>query len=257
MMRFLAAMMALAVLSAGCSAGNAGREAPGKLYAQSELDSFVADTNPPESERDYVIGVGDRLDIVFFVHKELSTVDLLVRSDGRITLPYVGDVRAAGSTPMQLDSTLTYRFSEVLREPNLSVILRAPAEKLVYVLGQVKEPGGFPYTDRVSLMHALALAGGFDRGSKNSHILVIRRKGPEKIVGIEVNVAAITNGGHLENDIWLKNYDIVYVPKTRLQSASDFIAIINDILFPPVDILLRGWQIEVLRQQLELIQSRQ
>jgi polysaccharide export outer membrane protein len=256
MARLIAIVVSLTVLSAGCSSKNAGRDPQTGLYQQREVSQFVEDTNPPESEGEYVIGAGDRLDVVFFVHKELSTLDLLVRTDGRITLPYVGDVMAAGVTPMNLDSTLTYRFSEVLREPNLSVIVRQPAEKLVYVLGQVKNPGGFPYNTNVSLVHALALAGGLDRGAKTAHVLVIRRKGPEKIVGIEVNVAAITSGSNIQNDFWLKNYDIVYVPKTRLQSVSEFIAIVNDVVFPPVDIVLRGWQIQVLRQQLEVIQSR-
>jgi polysaccharide export outer membrane protein len=254
--RLSAIVFFLAALSAGCSSNNAGREKPGELYGQDQLGAFVEDTDPLVSQEDYVIGIGDRLDVVFFVHKELTTVDLLVRSDGRITLPYVGDVDAAGVTPMQLDSTLSYRFSEVLREPNLSVILREPAEKLVYVLGQVKTPGGFPYQTKLSVVQALALAGGMDRGAKTTHVLVIRRKGPEKVVGIEVNVASITSGYNVQSDIWLRNYDILYVPKTRLQSAGEFIAIINDILFPPVDLVLRGWQIEVLRQQLEVIRAR-
>ncbi len=105
--RLFAIILFLAVLSAGCSSNNAGREKPGELYEQDQLGQFVEDTDPLESEEDYVIGIGDRLDVVFFVHKELTTIDLLVRSDGRITLPYVGDVDAAGVTPMQLDSTLT------------------------------------------------------------------------------------------------------------------------------------------------------
>jgi polysaccharide export outer membrane protein len=227
------------------------------MYEERELGEFVEDTGPTESEREYVIGVGDRLNVVFFIHRELSTGGLLVRTDGRVTLPYVGDVMAAGVTPMQLDSTLTYRFSEVLREPNLSVIVQEPAEKVVYVLGQVKKPGGVPCkTTQVSLVQALAVAGGMDRGAKTTHVLVIRRKGPDKIVGIEINVAAITSGYDVQNDIWLRNYDIVYVPKTRLQSLSEFVLTINDIILPPVDILLRGWQIQILQQQLEFIQAR-
>ena len=259
MTRVVTIVACLAVVSAGCGASskNAGRDVHGELYKSNEVDSFVEATVPAESEREYVIGVGDRLDVVFFVHKELTTLDLLVRSDDRITLPYVGDVVAAGVTPMQLDSTLTVRFSEVLRDPNLSVIVRQPAQKLVYVLGQVKTPGGFPYDTNVSLLHALALAGGLDSGAKTTHVLVIRRKGPEKIVGIEVNVKSITSGYNVQNDLWLRNYDIVYVPQTRIQSLSEFITIMNDILYPPVDIALRGWQVQVLRQQLEILELKQ
>ena len=72
----------------------------------------------------------------------------------------------------------------------------------------------------------------------------------------QINVAAITSGYDVQNDIWLRNYDIVYVPKTRLQSLSEFVLTINDIILPPVDILLRGWQIQILQQQLEFIQAR-
>jgi polysaccharide export outer membrane protein len=157
---------------------------------------------------------------------------------------------------MALDSVLTARFSEVLRDPNLSVILRAPAEKVVYVFGQVENPGGFPYRTNLSLLHSIALAGGLSRGAKTSHVLVIRRKGPEKIVAIEVNVSDITSGRNVRSDVWLRNYDIVYVPRTRLESAADFILILNDVLFPPVDIALRGWQLQVLNQQLEVLKSK-
>jgi polysaccharide export outer membrane protein len=226
------------------------------MYDSDSVAVFAQETGPSGMESEYVIGPGDRLDVVFFIHKELSTLDLLVRTDGRITLPYVGDVLAAGTTPMMLDSTLTVKFSEVLRDPNLSVIVRAPAEKVVYVMGQVENPGGFPYQTNVSLVQSIALAGGLTRGAKTTHVLVIRRKGPDKIVGIEVNVASITSGYNIQNDFWLRNYDIVYVPRTRLESAAQFISILNDIFFPPVDIALRGWQLQVLNQQLEVLKAR-
>ncbi len=257
MTRRLAIILVLAVLSIGCAARNVGLEPRGKLYTSDDVKGFLESTAPLEAEEEYIIGIGDRLDVIFFVHKELSTLGLLVRSDGRITLPYVGDVRASGMTPMRLDSTLTVGFSEVLRDPNLSVIVREPAEKLVYVLGQVERPGGFKFQTRVSVLGSIALAGGLSRGAKTTHVVVIRRDGPEKIVGVEINMAMVTSGNNVANDIWLKNYDIVYVPKTRLQSAGEFVEIVYDILFPPLDLALRGWTVQVLWQQLDYIQSRQ
>lgn len=256
MTRYLVVIWALAALSGGCAAGNAGREKPGTLYGSGDVESFLQETAPPEVDEKYVIGVGDRLDVVFFVHKELSTVNLLVRSDGRITLPYVGDVSAAGFTPMELDSSLTTGFSEVLRDPNLSVIVREPAQKFVYVLGQVGLPGEFRFETKISLVQALARAQGFDRGAKTTHVVVIRRDGLERIVGAEIDVASITKGKGLANDIWLRNYDIVYVPKTRLQSTSDFISAVYDILFKPTDLALRGWTAQVMWQQLEYLRAQ-
>ena len=256
MARYMAIALAAAVLSIGCASKKAGLDPRGKLYTSSEVQDFLEHTAPPQAEENFVIGCGDRLDIVFFVHKDLSTNDLLVRSDGRITLPYVGDVRAAGLTPMQLDSTLTVRFSEVLRDPNLWVIVREPAQKLVYVLGRVHRPGGFTFETRVSVLQAIALAGGLERGAKTTHVVVIRRDGPERIVGAEINLAAVTSGYNVENDIWLKNFDIVYVPATRLQSASEFVGIVYDILYPPLDVVMRGWSVQVLYQQLDYLRSR-
>lgn len=256
MARCIVLWVCFAVLSAGCASKNAGRMEPGRFYDSGEVQSFLEQTAPPGVDAQYIVNVGDRLDVVFFIHKELTTVGLLVRSDGRITLPYVGDVSAAGYTPMQLDSALTERFSEVLRDPNLSVIVRDPAEKFVYVLGQVKLPGEFRFSSKISVVQAIARAQGFARGAKTSHVVVIRRDGPERIVGVEIDVASITHGKVFANDIWLRNYDIVFVPKTRLQSASEFIEILYDILFPPTDLMLRGWTAQVMWQQLEYLRAQ-
>jgi polysaccharide export outer membrane protein len=256
MMRDVAIVLALVLFSAGCGSKNAGRPAPGDFYESNDVQAFLDQTAPPGVDDQYLIGVGDRLDLVFFVHKELSTPNLLVRSDGRITVPYVGDVPAAGLRPMQLDSTLTARFSEVLRDPNLSVIVRDTAEKFVYVLGQVKLPGEMKFSTRISVVQAIARAQGFGRGAQTSHVIVIRRDGPERIVGVEIDVASITRGKMFTNDIWLRNYDIVYVPKTRLQSAGEFIEIVYDILFPPTDLMLRGWTAQVMWQQLEYLRAQ-
>lgn len=256
MTRSLSFILVLAVISLGCASHKPAMGPRGDVYERDQVSEFLRDTATPDSGNAYIIGIGDRLDVVFFVHKELSTIELLVRSDGCITLPYVGDVVAVGVTPMRLDSTLTTKFSEVLRDPNLSVIVREPADKLIYVLGQVKRPGAYPYETKMSLLQALALGAGFERGAKVSHVLVIRREGLQKIVGVEVDVAAMFAGHNLEQDFWLKNYDIVYVPKTRLESAAEFMQIIYDILYPPVDLLMRGWTAQVMWEQIDYLQSR-
>ena len=109
---------------------------------------------------------------------------------------------------------------------------------------------------RMTVLQAIALAGGLDRGAKTSHVVLIRRDGSERIVGVEINLAAVTSGYNVANDIWLKNYDIVYVPATRLQTAGEFISIVYDILYPPVDLMLRGWTAGIMFQQLDYYRSR-
>ena len=237
-----------------CSSKRAQVGVQGGLYPEDQLGQFLRDTTPRQGN-EYIIGVGDRLDVAFFFHRDLSEDPLLVRSDGRITLPYVGDIMAAGRTPMQLDTLLTDKFSEILKDPNLSIIVMKTADPVVYVLGQVGQPGGYPYSREVSLLQALALAGGLRGGAKSEHVLVIRRVGPSKIVGVEVNAKAIMKGERIQNDFVLRDFDIVYVPKTRIQSVADFVSTVDEIVTPPANLFLRGWQIQVQRQQINLIRS--
>jgi polysaccharide export outer membrane protein len=230
---------------------------PGEMYERQELESFVDDSAPPATQDlEYYINVGDVLDVVFIYHKSLDALDVPVRRDGRISLPYVGDVLAAGLRPMQLDSVLTVQFSEILRDPSLSVIIKMEADRLVYVLGEVKSPGGYKYKDNVSLVQAISLAGGFIEGAKPAHTVLIRREGTDKIIGIEIDVKAILNGVSIENDILLRKYDIVYVPQSRIYTVAEFATQITKIVRLPMDVFLTGWQIRTLSANYEFFTIR-
>jgi len=228
----------------GCGSAPRMTVASGSMYESDSLEEFVTRTGPPPGPTpDYRIGIGDRLDVVFLYNSNLTTRDLLVRSDGRISLPYVGDQIAMGFTPMELDSVLTGRFSDILKEPNLSVIVNEPAQQTVYVLGNVRSPGGYPYDRPVSLMQSVALAGGFDDGAKPEHTVLIRRVSLTKIVGIEIDMKAIMKGHAVQSDILLKNYDIVFVPRSKLNTVAEFARQVTDIVNLPLKTTLDGWQI--------------
>jgi polysaccharide export outer membrane protein len=252
-------LLIVAALALGaCSSGvPASSGLPGEMYDRQELDSFVEDSaedQPPTPE--YVIGVGDVLDVVFVYHTNLNTRNVPVRRDGRISLPYVGDAVAAGLTPMTLDSMLTDSFGEILRDPTLSVIIKEEASRLVYVLGEVNRPGGYKYKDRISLVQAIAEAGGTMTSAKASNTVLIRREGLDKIIGIQVDVKSILNGGSIENDILLRKYDIVYVPKAAIYTVGDFAREVNKIIGTPLDIVLTGWQIKTLQANYEYFVNR-
>lgn len=244
----------------GCAGGGGAPQVergPISTWSNEEkLEEFTKETQPGELIDEYIIGVGDILDVVFFFHDDLTTQDLEVRRDGRITLPYVGDVMAAGRTPMQLDSTLTASFSEILRDPNLSVIVRSTPDKHVYVVGHVPRPGGYPFDYNISLIEALSLGGGLIPGSKSDQVLVIRRQGLDEITAVEVNVKSILDGGAVEQDFLLRDHDIVYIPKTRIHKVGDFVQELHRISGPPVDALLRAGQIVVFINQLELMRKQ-
>jgi polysaccharide export outer membrane protein len=244
----------LGVFLSACSSGvPADSGSASKMYPRQELGDFARETGEPATNREeYRIGVGDVLDIIFVYHQNLNTRDVPVRHDGRISVPYVGDAMAAGLTPMELDSVLTSHFAEILRDPSLSVIVKEEAERLVYVLGEVDRPGGYPYKDRITLVQAIAAAGGSKDGAKLAHTVLIRREGQDKIVGVEVDVKSIINGEAIQNDLLLRKYDIVYVPKSAIYTVAEFAKQVNSIM----DIVLTGWQIRTLEANYEYFTSR-
>lgn len=250
-MRNLLLMLCLIWVGSGCATPNRAHltDRGGDVYPEEELASFVFNSSPGAAPTQYIIGVGDRLDVTFFFHKELTTNNLLVRPDGRITLPYVGDVVAAGYAPMHLDTLLTEQFSEILKDPNLSVILRHSEDPMVFVVGQVRQPGSFRYKQQLSLTQAVALAGGLQRGAHTKQVLVLRREGVDRILGVQIDLQAILDGRTIQNDIPLRNMDLVVVPKTALESAAQTMDAVQEIMLPIRDVLFLSWQVFILQDQ--------
>jgi polysaccharide export outer membrane protein len=250
----LAGAVVFPMLAGGCSSGVRGSDRAHGWYDPDSVQQFAGETSAAPYaaiEPEYVIGVGDLLEVVFLYHSNLTTRDLAVRRDGRISLPYVGDQMAAGVTPMVLDSVLTTRFAEILRDPNLSVIVKHSAPRKVYVLGQVKVPGRVEFDDELTMVQAVAAAGGFVPGALSNHAVLIRRQGVSKIVGVEVDLEAVTAGAVLSNDLRLCNYDIVFIPQHPIYSAADFMQAVDGIISVPLDAVFTGWQIANLSASYE------
>lgn len=248
----------VAMMAAGCSSGIKGADRSEGWYDRGSVGQFVTDTQaapPPAIESEYVIGVGDLLEVVFPYHTNLTERDIVVRRDGKISLPYVGDQMAAGITPMDLDSVLTVRFAEILRDPNLSVIVQKPATQKVYVLGEVKTPGRIEFEDELSMVQAVAEAGGYEKGAMPAHAILIRRQGVSKIVGVEVDLKAVTQGARMANDLRLRNYDIVFIPQHPIFTAADFMEAVADIINVPLDAVFKGWQIANLSASYEYFRA--
>jgi protein involved in polysaccharide export with SLBB domain len=107
-------------IASGCSSGIKGANRSNGWYDRDSVQQFAKETAKPSQpylEPEYVLGVGDELEVVFPYHTNLTERDIVVRRDGRISLPYVGDQMAAGITPMDLDSVLTVKFSEFCAIP--------------------------------------------------------------------------------------------------------------------------------------------
>jgi polysaccharide export outer membrane protein len=129
---------------------------------------------------DYVIGPDDVLAVVFWREKELSS-DVVVRPDGKISLPLLNDVQAAGLTPEQLRQRVTEQAGRFVKEPQATVVVREINSRKVYITGQVEKPGAYTLTTRMSVMQLIAMAGGLKEYAKRDRIVVMRLEGGREV----------------------------------------------------------------------------
>lgn len=126
------------------------------------------------TEQPYRIGREDVLDVTVWRDADLSRT-LPVRPDGFISLPMVGEVRAEGRTPTELSGEIAQALKAYVQEPKVTVIVREVNSSRVFITGEVTHPGAYPLRGRVSILQAIALAGGFTDFADRDGIVVLRR----------------------------------------------------------------------------------
>jgi polysaccharide biosynthesis/export protein len=164
----------------------------------------------PTLPLDYVIGAEDLLSIVFWREKEMSA-DVVVRPDGKISLPLLKDVEAAGYTPEQLTKVLVKAASKYISQPNATVIVKEINSRKVFIVGQVAKPGGFPLTGNMTVLELIALAGDVLEFAKSKNVIVVRKEnnGERRF---QFNYKDVIKGKNVEQNILLKSGDTVIVP---------------------------------------------
>lgn len=169
-----------------------------------ELESKPAERGP--SSQAYVIGLGDTLRIAVWKEPEL-TGEVTVRPDGMITMPLLGDVEAAGRSPGQLASGLTAELERLVESPRVTVSVTSTSAR-IYVVGQMLRPGEFPLSGRMTVLKALALAGGFKDFARPDSIVIVR----EDQTVIPFNYKRVAEGKDLSQNILLAAGDTIVVP---------------------------------------------
>ncbi len=172
----------------------------------------AADTAPAAVEESgpYYVAPGDVLRIAVWKEPELST-EVFVRLDGMITVSVVGDVRAAGKTTEQIATEVRTKLRSVLEVPQVTVTVAQAVSARFYVVGEVAVSGAFPLTGRITILQALALAGGFREFAKRDRIIVIReRRGQRQ--AIVFNFRDLEAGTNLEQNIAVEAGDTLIVP---------------------------------------------
>jgi polysaccharide export outer membrane protein len=160
------------------------------------------------SDQPYRIGREDVLDVAVWRDADLSRT-LPVRPDGYISMPMTGDVLAAGKTPTELAEEIKDRLKPYVQEPRVTVIIREVNSSRVFVTGEVTNPGAYPLRGRVSLVQAIALAGGFTDFANSDRIVVIRTDDKGGQIPVRYSDLISPDGSQ---DVILRPGDTIVVP---------------------------------------------
>ncbi len=159
----------------------------------------------------YVIGANDVLAISVWKEPDISR-SVPVRSDGKISLPLVGEQQASGQTPRQLEQEITKRLESYISEPEVTVIVTDSKSQKVNILGMVARPGAYLLTSSTTVLDAIAMAGGFKDFAKQKSIYILRQSPDGTQKRIPFNYKDVIKGKHSEQNIRLQAGDTVVVP---------------------------------------------
>ena len=163
----------------------------------------------PAVSNDYIIGPTDVLSIQFWGEKD--NADVVVRPDGKVSLPLLNDVVVAGLTPDQLRQKLTEDAKKFIDAPVVTVVVRQVNNNKAFITGQVQHPGGFALTGTTTVLHLIAMAGGFLEYADSKHITIMRTERGQA-VSYEFNYADVMKRKNIAQNIVLKPGDTIIVP---------------------------------------------
>jgi polysaccharide biosynthesis/export protein len=181
---------------------------PADTTASRTKSPVVDDRTGP---RDYVIGPSDVIEIAVWNNEAVSRT-VPVRPDGKISLQLINDVQAAGMTPMQLRDALTQALTAYVQNPEVSVIVREVHSFKVSVMGEVKEPGRFDLTGRVTVLDVLAMAKGLTQYADKNKIAVLRREqGVTRTIPVDYQRLVSSDPSSSRENFFVQPDDIVVV----------------------------------------------
>lgn len=159
----------------------------------------------------YIIGADDVLSINVWKEPEISKT-VPVRPDGMISLPLLGEVKARGLTPVQLEDQITDLLKKIMSEPQVTVIVSQVNSMTFNIVGQVMRPGYFPLTRPITVLDAIALCGGFRDFAKQKKIYVLRKTPDGKEERLKFNYKQVIKGQNMAQNIQLQPHDTLVVP---------------------------------------------
>jgi polysaccharide biosynthesis/export protein len=162
------------------------------------------------NDPNYVIGPSDMLNIDIWKQPDISRT-VPVRPDGKISLPLVNDVQASGLTPLQLQASLTDKLKGFVNNPEVTVIVTQVNSQRIYVLGQIARPGAVDMLPNMTVLQAIASAGGPAQFAKDKSIYILRNENGKQ-TKFPFNYPDVLKGKHPEQNILLRPGDTIVVP---------------------------------------------
>ena len=185
------------------------------IFIQS-MAAEKAVASPPETKKatvadsSYIIGPMDILEIQVWREPDFSR-QVLVRPDGKITFPLIGDIQASGMNTLGLKALLAEKLKGFVDDPEVTVIVVESRSKIFYIIGRVNRPGTYPLSPNMTVLQALSVAGGFGEWAHKDNIRIIRRSdGKEEILPFDYD--KVISGKNLEQNILLESNDTIVVP---------------------------------------------
>ena len=210
---FVVALACLVAFGAAAEAQDPTTQTPAPPPPTAPANAPAPPPNLPASAAlpdGYVIGPDDVLAVVFWRDKEMSA-EVVVRPDGRISLPLLNDVVAAGLSPDQLRVQLEQAALKYIAEPNAAVVVKAINSRKVYITGNVLKPGTYPLNGEMTVLQLIAVAGGLQEYADSKKIVVMRKE-DGKDRHFPFNYKDVIKQKNLQQNVALKPGDTVVVP---------------------------------------------
>ena len=203
-------VLACVVLSTPLFAQTQKPAAPAQSVPEAATAAAAPRVSDPVVPPGYVIGTDDVLSIVYWKDKDMSA-DAKVRPDGRIALPLINEVQAAGLTPQQLHAKLVEESKKYMEDANITVVVREINSRKAFITGEVNKPGPYPLTAPTTVMQLISMAGGLREYADAKKIMIMRTENGRQI-SLPFNYKDVAAGKKLEQNILLKPGDTVVVP---------------------------------------------
>ena len=164
----------------------------------------------------YLIGPGDTLSVFVYQAPQLSVPSLQVRPDGRISMPLIPDIAAAGKTPTALSKDIETRLKQYVKEPNVSVIVSGfvgPLDRQIRVIGEASEPLAIPYRDQMTVLDVMIQTKGLTRYAAGNSSIIVRDIGGKRQT-IKVRLSDLLKDGDIDQNVAMLPGDTLIIPQS-------------------------------------------